>query len=84
MLWTPFLQVSIPPPMCAHKVTFPLPVLSVVFAPPPRSNDFLTLLSDGTISIIKVDERKDLPIENDAFKSVTTPLSLSSNLRYYN
>ena len=43
----------VPPPMAAHELSLPSPALLVSFAPSPRCNDFIVLLSDGRVAVFK-------------------------------
>lgn len=59
ILLTPFRHSVVPPPMSAHKLTLPSPVNAVSFAPPPLSNNFLCLLSNGQLAIFGHKEQED-------------------------
>lgn len=60
LLLTPFRYTVVPPPMCAHEVLLPSPVLQVTFAPPPRCNDFVALLASGQLAVFSGPKVKEV------------------------
>ena len=84
LLLTPFRHVTVPPPMSAHQLTFLASVLAVAFAPPPNSNDFAVLLSDGRICFVNsgTTQCKGHDTPTDTVRPVTTPPSIQSTKRY--
>lgn len=83
ILWTPFRQVNIPPPMCAHQLTLPSAVLAIAYSPPPCSNDFVALTSKGLVHFVK-SEKSTKQLENtNGFRNITTPPIIQSISRRY-
>ena len=76
LLLTPFRFTVVPPPMCGHSVVVSGPVSKVTFAPPPRCNDFLALLADGSVAMFGYAAQPRTEKDENGFKNVTCPPTL--------
>ena len=62
--------------MCGHSVELSGSVSMVTFAPPPRCNDFVALLADGSVAMFGCVSLPRQGKEENGFRNVTSPPQL--------